>query len=48
MEDGVTDSDEEEEGRAVRPKVAGSLREALELPLNHKVVPPLLNLVLPH
>ena len=48
VEDGVTDSDEEEEGRAVRPKVARVPKGSPRVPLNHKVVPPLLNLELPH
>ena len=41
VEEGVTDSEEEEEERAVMPKVAKE-RGALGLPLNHRLVSPLL------
>ena len=45
MEEGDTDSEEEEEERAVRSRGLGPLGEALP---SHKVVSLLLNTVLPH
>ena len=48
VQEGVTDSDEEEEGRAVMAKLARVPKGALGLPPNHRIVPPLLIQMPPH